>query len=96
MALPTEIQTLITLINRKQIIEQRRAALQTDEATLNDDFATLFLSDALGVSEIRPTRLVHVRTQAGKIRVARIFWVGLVNGVNIANAELIDIDEAGA
>jgi len=94
MALPPEVQTLLTLVQRQTQIETRRAALQADEQTLEGDFLLLFASGALGVSEANKIRLVHVRTQAGKVRILKVVWTGLVNGVNTAAAEIVDVDEA--
>jgi hypothetical protein len=93
MALPTEAQTLIQLLQRQAALATRRADLEADQATYDADAHALFASGALGVSEANKIRLIHVRTQAGKVRLLKIIWIGLVNGVNEATAELLEIDE---
>lgn len=93
MALPVEVQTLRQLLGRQANLEARRAALQLDLNQLDADFDALFRSGALGVTEQNKYRLVHVRTQGGNVRLILISWVAVVNGVNIADAREIEVEE---
>lgn len=93
MALPLEIQTLRTLIQRKQVIDNRRAALLVDAQTLEADYQTLFASRALGVTKTKRDRFVNLTgAPSGKVRVVHVFWVANVNGVDVADVEIVDMD----
>ncbi len=93
MALPTEAQTLIDLLQRRGQLAARRNALQADEQDLEQAFLTLFLSGALGVNENNRFRVIHLRTQGGRVRLLFISWIGLVNGVNQADAQIVEVQE---
>lgn len=93
MAQPPEVQKLIDLTTRQAQLQARREQLNADTSALNAEFGELFDSGALGVTEARPLRLVHVRTQGGRIRILKIRWVAVINGRNVADAEVIDVDE---
>lgn len=94
MPIPVEIQTLQTLLQRQDVLEQRRRALAADTAVLDRDFEVLYGAGTLGVTEDSPNRYVHLKAAPnGKIRFIHVFWVALVNGVNRARAELLDVDE---
>lgn len=96
MAFPPEVQKLLDLTTRQESLKARRDQLNADLTSINAEFGELFDSGTLGVTEARPLRLVHVRTQAGKVRLLKIRWVALINGMNVAEAEIVEIDEAGA
>lgn len=93
MAFPPEVQQLLNLVERRAQLIQRTEALRAETAALNAEFGALWDTGALGVTEARPIRLVHLRTQAGKVRVLKIKWVALINGRNVADAEVEEIDE---
>jgi hypothetical protein len=37
--------------------------------------------------------VIHLRTQAGRVRLLFISWIGLVNGVNQADAQIVEVQE---
>lgn len=94
MPLPLEIQTLRQLIQRKNSLESDELTLRARRRDLDLDFQTLFASGSLGVNEQNPIRIVHVANgPSGKVRFIVVRWVAFVNGVNQADASLVDVDE---
>lgn len=94
MPIPTEIAQLQALLQRQLALDQRRATLEADSTALARDFDVLYGSGILGVTETSPHRYVHLRNAPnGKIRFIHVYWTALVNGVNQAKAELLDVDE---